>query len=133
MLLTVASLSAVVADGDNSLAVDGSKETLAVPGESPKGYKNFLVHKDTRDYTIPDLVPGTRTLSPEHQEVQRGVWQVVVCHLKHAVVPLLGTLRLKVAGTQKPLALYLCHSLVVVVRIMSYIPHSTPLNCAPVP
>jgi len=47
-----------ILDGDNSLSPSYDKLSDAFPGESPKGYNSITVDKDTRSYTINQLIPG---------------------------------------------------------------------------
>ena len=51
---------AFVNDGDNALAADGTKKSLAEIGETPNGYGFALVGADVRSLNIPNITPGNQ-------------------------------------------------------------------------
>jgi len=55
---SAAQVLAWVDDGDNSLSRTGSKNSTAIIGELAVGYNARTVDRDTRSFTIPNLVPG---------------------------------------------------------------------------
>merc|ERR1711871_928203 len=57
---TTETISVTVFDGDNSLDVVGKKVSLAMPGETPYGYKNYTVSSADSSFRITGLTPGEK-------------------------------------------------------------------------